>query len=124
MLQALNTGHDGSLSTIHANGAADALARLETLVLLAELADCRSPRCGRRWPSSIDAVVFVARGAGGVRRVEAIAEVRRRRDRTRGRRPAACSRRATRGALVPVDRADPPAAPARRRRERGPSGSR
>ena len=35
MLQALNTGHDGSLSTVHANSAADALARLETLVLLA-----------------------------------------------------------------------------------------
>ena len=36
MLQALNTGHDGSMSTIHANGTADALARLETLVLLAD----------------------------------------------------------------------------------------
>ena len=36
MLQALNTGHDGSMSTIHANGTADALARLETLVLMAD----------------------------------------------------------------------------------------
>ena len=74
MLQALNTGHDGSMSTIHANGPADALARLETLVLLADsglpLAAIRA-----QVAASIDAVVFVARRRGGVRRVEAIAEV-------------------------------------------------
>ena len=74
MLQALNTGHDGSMSTIHANGPTDALARLETLVLLADsglpLAAVRA-----QVASSIDAVVFVARGHGGDRRVEAIAEV-------------------------------------------------
>jgi pilus assembly protein CpaF len=74
MLQALNTGHDGSMSTIHANGPADALARLETLVLLADsglpLAAVRA-----QLSSSIDAVVFVTRGPGGARRVEAIAEV-------------------------------------------------
>ena len=74
MLQALNTGHDGSMSTIHANGPVDALARLETLVLLADsglpLAAVRA-----QVAASIDAVVFVARGPGGERRVEAIAEV-------------------------------------------------
>jgi pilus assembly protein CpaF len=74
MLQALNTGHDGSMSTVHANGAADALARLETLVLLADsglpLAAVRSQVI-----ASVDAVVFVARRVGGVRRVEGIAEV-------------------------------------------------
>jgi pilus assembly protein CpaF len=74
MLQALNTGHDGSMSTIHANGPTDALSRLETLVLLADsglpLAAVRS-----QVASSIDAVVFVARGQHGDRRVEAIAEV-------------------------------------------------
>ncbi len=74
MLQALNTGHDGSMSTIHANGTSDALARLETLVLLAgsglPLAAIRA-----QVAASIDAVVFVARRRGGVRRVEAIAEV-------------------------------------------------
>ncbi len=74
MLQALNTGHDGSMSTIHANGTSDALARLETLVLLADsglpLAAVRA-----QVAASIDAVVFVARRHGGVRRVEAIAEV-------------------------------------------------
>jgi pilus assembly protein CpaF len=74
MLQALNTGHDGSLSTIHANGPADALTRLETLVLFADsglpLAAVRA-----QIAASVDAVVFVARRAGGVRRIEAIAEV-------------------------------------------------
>jgi pilus assembly protein CpaF len=74
MLQALNTGHDGSMSTIHANGTADALARLETLVLLADsglpLGAVRAQAA-----ASIDAVVFVARRGGGTRRVEAIAEI-------------------------------------------------
>ncbi|MFI5054593.1 MAG: CpaF family protein, partial [Acidimicrobiia bacterium] len=74
MLQALNTGHEGSLSTIHANGPADALARLETLVLLA---DSGLPLVAVRAQvvASVDAVVFVARRAGGARRIEAIAEV-------------------------------------------------
>jgi pilus assembly protein CpaF len=74
MLQALNTGHDGSMSTVHANGAADALSRLETLVLLA---DAGLPLAAVRAQvvASVDAVVFLARRAGGVRRVESIAEV-------------------------------------------------
>ena len=74
MLQALNTGHDGSMSTIHANGPADALARLETLVLLA---DAGLPLAAVRAQiaASVDAVVHVARRAGGTRRVEAISEV-------------------------------------------------
>jgi pilus assembly protein CpaF len=74
MLQALNTGHDGSLSTVHANGVADALSRLETLVLLAE-SGLPLPAVRAQLASSVDLVVFVARRAGGVRRVEAIAEV-------------------------------------------------
>jgi pilus assembly protein CpaF len=74
MLQALNTGHDGSMSTVHANGPVDALARLETLVLLA---DSGLPLGAVRAQvaSSIDAIVFVARSGRGDRRVEAIAEV-------------------------------------------------
>ena len=74
MLQALNTGHDGSMSTIHANSTADALTRLETLVLMADsglpLAAVRT-----QMASCIDAVLFVARGPLGARRVESIAEV-------------------------------------------------
>jgi pilus assembly protein CpaF len=74
MLQALNTGHDGSMSTLHANSALDALTRLETLVLLADvglpLAAIRA-----QLVSALDAVVHVARRRGGARRVEAIGEV-------------------------------------------------
>jgi pilus assembly protein CpaF len=74
MLQALNTGHDGSLSTVHANSAADALARLETLVLLAgtglPLGAVRS-----QLASALDGVIFVARRSGGTRRVEQVAEL-------------------------------------------------
>jgi pilus assembly protein CpaF len=74
MLQALNTGHDGSLSTVHANSALDALARLETLVLLAEvglpLAAIRA-----QLVAALDGVVHVARRRGGRRTVEEIAEV-------------------------------------------------
>ena len=74
MLQALNTGHDGSLSTVHANGALEALARLETLVLLAgvglPLAAVRA-----QVAAALDAIVFVARRPGGARRVEQIAEL-------------------------------------------------
>jgi len=74
MLQAINTGHDGSLSTIHANGPVDALHRLETLALLAA-SGLPLDAVRAQIASSIDAVVFVGRRAGGVRRVEAIAEV-------------------------------------------------
>jgi pilus assembly protein CpaF len=74
MLQALNTGHDGSLSTVHANNPADALSRLETLVLFAGVA---LPIAAVRHQivAALDAVVFVARAADGARRVEAIAEL-------------------------------------------------
>jgi pilus assembly protein CpaF len=74
MLQALNTGHDGSVSTVHANSPTDALARLETLVLLAGIA---LPLAAVRAQvsSAVDAIVQVARGRGGARCIVAIAEV-------------------------------------------------
>lgn len=75
MLQALNTGHDGSLSTIHANGPADALTRLETLVLLSGVA-LPLAAVRNQIASALDAVVFVERGADGARRVAAVAELR------------------------------------------------
>ena len=79
MLQALNTGHDGSLSTVHANGPADVLPRLETLVLMAgaglPLAAVRS-----QIGAAIDAVVHVSRAAAGARRVDAIGELANRGD--------------------------------------------
>lgn len=74
LLQALNTGHAGSLSTIHSNGPADALARLESLVLLAGLGlPLEAIRAQIR--SSIDAVVHVARHPDGRRMIEAVAEL-------------------------------------------------
>ena len=76
LVQALNTGHDGSFSTIHANGCREALARLESLVLLAgtglPLAAARAQAA-----TCVDAVIHVARSADGRRRIEAVAEVHR-----------------------------------------------
>lgn len=74
MIQALNTGHDGSLSTLHANGPVEALARLATLVLFA---NAGLPLDGVRSQiaTSLDAVIFVARRPGGKRCIEAIGEV-------------------------------------------------
>jgi len=74
LLQALNTGHCGSLCTIHANGPGDALARLESLVLLAGLG-LPVEAIRAQIQASVDAVVHVARRAGGRRAVEAIAEL-------------------------------------------------
>ena len=80
MLQAMNTGHEGSLSTCHANGPADALRRLETMVLLG---DVGLPLGAVRdqITSSLDLVVQVARRPGGARRITEVAEVA---DDTRG----------------------------------------
>ena len=74
MLTALNTGHDGSLSTCHANSAVDALHRLEALALQA---DGTLPLEALRLhvQSALDAVVHVARLPGGERRVVEVAEL-------------------------------------------------
>jgi pilus assembly protein CpaF len=74
MLQAMNTGHEGSLSTCHANSPVDALRRLETMVSLAGAS--LSPGAVREQiVASIDLVVQVARCSGGERHVAEIAEV-------------------------------------------------
>jgi pilus assembly protein CpaF len=74
MVQAMNTGHEGSLTTCHANSPADALHRLETMILLA---DVGLPLAAVRdqLVSSIDVVVQVARRPGGTRAVIAVAEL-------------------------------------------------
>ena len=74
MLQAMNTGHEGSLSTIHANSPRDALARLETLVLMAGL-DLPARAIREQIVSAIDLLVHVDRGQDGVRRITRIAEI-------------------------------------------------
>jgi pilus assembly protein CpaF len=73
MLQAMNTGHDGSLSTCHANGPDDALRRLETLCLLAGL-ELPLTAVREQLVGAVDLVVQLARGGDGTRRVEAVGE--------------------------------------------------
>ena len=74
MLQAMNTGHEGSLATIHANSPRDALARLETLVLMAGV-ELPSRAIREQIVSAIDLLVHVDRGQDGRRRVTHVAEI-------------------------------------------------
>ncbi len=74
MLQAMNTGHDGSITTIHSNSPRDALARLETMVLMAGL-ELPSRAIREQIVAALDFVVHVRRFEDGVRRVECVAEM-------------------------------------------------
>jgi pilus assembly protein CpaF len=76
MLQAMNTGHDGSLSTVHSNSARDALARVETMVLMAGI-DLPVRAIREQVSSALDAVVHLERLEDGSRRVTSISEVQR-----------------------------------------------
>ena len=70
MLQAMNTGHDGSLSTVHANAPRDALARLETMVLMAGY-DLPVRAIRQQVSSALDLIVHIERMEDGSRRVHA-----------------------------------------------------
>ena len=74
MLQAMNTGHDGSLSTVHANTPRDAIARLETLVLMAGM-DLPLRAIREQIASAVDVVVQITRLRDGTRRVTHVTEV-------------------------------------------------
>jgi pilus assembly protein CpaF len=74
LLQAMNTGHEGSLSTCHANGPADALRRLEVMVLLSGL-DLPLLAVREQMAAALDLVVHVERCRDGTRRVTAVDEV-------------------------------------------------
>ena len=74
MLQAMNTGHDGSLTTVHANSPRDAVSRLETMVLMAGV-DLPSRAIREQIASAIDLIISVRRYDDGVRRVESISEL-------------------------------------------------
>jgi len=74
MLQAMNTGHEGSLSTCHANSPDDALRRLETMVLMGEVA-LPLEAVREQLGAALDLVVQVSRRPGGARAVVAVAEV-------------------------------------------------
>jgi pilus assembly protein CpaF len=74
MLQAMNTGHDGSLSTIHANSTRDALSRVETMVLMSGLS--LPVRAMRDYvASALDLVVHVSRLSDGTRKVVRVTEI-------------------------------------------------
>jgi len=74
MLQAMNTGHEGSLTTIHANSPRDALSRLETMIAMAEL-NLPDRAVRQQIASAINVIVQVSRLPDGSRKVTSIAEV-------------------------------------------------
>ncbi|MHA1939092.1 MAG: CpaF family protein [Candidatus Thorarchaeota archaeon] len=74
MLQAMNTGHDGSITTIHANTPRDALMRLETMVAMANL-EIPSEFLRKYVSSAIDVVIHLARLADGTRRLTSLQEI-------------------------------------------------
>lgn len=74
MLQAMNTGHDGSLTTVHANSPRDAVGRLETLCLMAGL-DLPIQVIRKQIASAIDVIIQISRFSDGTRKVISIAEI-------------------------------------------------
>lgn len=74
MLQAMNTGHDGSISTVHANSPRDAVARLETLVLMAGM-DLPLRAIREQIASAVNLIVHISRLRDGSRRVTHVTEV-------------------------------------------------
>ena len=74
MLQAMNTGHDGSLTTIHANSARDALGRLETMIAMSGL-NLPEIATRRQIASALDMVVQISRMSDGTRKITSISEI-------------------------------------------------
>src|SRR5690606_7514555 len=74
MLQAMNTGHDGSLTTVHSNTPRDSVARLETLVLMAGM-DLPVPVVRRQIVSAIGLIVQLSRLKDGSRKITQITEI-------------------------------------------------
>jgi pilus assembly protein CpaF len=74
MLQAMNTGHDGSLTTLHANSPRDALSRMETMVMMAGM-DLPLKVVRQQISSAIDLIIQQTRLKDGSRKVTAITEV-------------------------------------------------
>ena len=74
MLQAMNTGHDGSLTTVHANSPRDALARVETMAMMANL-NLPEKAVRRQLASAVQLVVQISRFNDGTRRVTHLSEI-------------------------------------------------
>ncbi|MDV3429332.1 MAG: CpaF family protein [Bacillota bacterium] len=74
MLQAMNTGHDGSITTVHANSPRDTLSRLETMVMMSEM-ELPSRAIREQISSAINMVIHVARFLDGTRKIVNISEI-------------------------------------------------
>lgn len=74
MLQAMNTGHDGSLTTIHANSPRDALARIETMVAMSGL-EIPQRAVRQQIASAVDVVIQLSRLSDGTRRLVSLQEI-------------------------------------------------
>ena len=74
MLQAMNTGHDGSLTTVHANSPRDVIARLETMVLMSGM-DLPSRAIREQIASAVDVIIHESRMSDGTRKVVAVSEI-------------------------------------------------
>jgi pilus assembly protein CpaF len=74
MLQAMNTGHDGSLTTVHANSPRDVIARLETMVLMSGM-DLPSRAIREQIASAVDIIIHESRMSDGTRKVVAVSEI-------------------------------------------------
>src|SRR2546422_6459639 len=74
MLQAMNTGHDGSVSTVHANSARDALGRLEMMMLMAGF-ELPTRAMRQQVSAALDVIVHTARLSDGTRKVVSVSEI-------------------------------------------------
>jgi pilus assembly protein CpaF len=74
MLQAMNTGHDGSLTTIHANSPRDALYRLDTMVAMANL-NIPEKAIRQQIASAVNLIVQISRMSDGTRKITAVSEI-------------------------------------------------
>jgi pilus assembly protein CpaF len=74
MLQAMNTGHDGSMTTVHANSPRDAIARIETMALMANL-NLPEKAVRRQIASAVQLIVQISRFTDGSRRVTHVTEI-------------------------------------------------
>jgi pilus assembly protein CpaF len=74
MLQAMNTGHDGSMSTVHANSPRDALYRIENMVMMANL-NLPLKAIRMHIASALNLIVHIERMRDGIRRVQSIVEI-------------------------------------------------
>jgi len=74
MLQAMNTGHDGSLTTVHANNPRDAIARIETMAMMANL-NLPEKAVRRQIASAIQLIVQISRFNDGTRRITHLSEI-------------------------------------------------